>query len=74
MAAYIGALGGIVLGQGRIVIQPYGIDGEWRAYQAAHADAGCALPPSAAPSATLDFRAAPTVTLGGGGFSFSLTF
>lgn len=73
-AAYIGAIGGIILGQGRIVIQPYGIDREWRSYQAAHADAGCAAPVGAAPGGSLGFHLAPTATTGGGGLSFAITF
>jgi hypothetical protein len=72
-AAYIGAIGGIILGQGRIVIQPYGIDREWRTYQAAHADAGCASVSPVA-SAAIDWHLSPSATMGGAGLSFALTF
>jgi hypothetical protein len=75
VAAYIGVIGGIILGQGRIILQPYGIDREWRTYQAAHADAGCeASSAGMAPASSVDVRVLPTTTMGGAGLSLSLTF
>ena len=72
VAAYIGVIGGLILGQGRILSAPGGIDHEWRSYQRAHADAGCAI--GTAPSTPLSWQLTPSGSSSGGGLSFQLTF
>ncbi len=74
VAAYIGVVGGLILGQGRILSAPDGMAREWRTYRAAHADAGCALPVGGGSAASLDWRVTPTATMGGAGLSFGMTF
>lgn len=68
------AAGSSVIGQGRILLHPWGIRDEWRRYSRAHADAGCPpVPPSAE---MLSARTAPRWSLGafGAGASFELAF
>ena len=72
VAAYIGVAGGLVLGQGRILVMPDGIDRAWRAYQRRYPDAGCA--PGAAPSTTPAIAVTPAAFPAGAGLSLSLTF
>lgn len=74
----IGALllagGSAVIGQGRLLLHPWGIRDEWRRYQRVHADAGC---PFSSPSPeVLAARTAPRWSLDayGAGVSFVLAF
>jgi hypothetical protein len=70
---YILAAGGVVLGQGRLLVHPDGILHEWRRYWYLHPDAGCDAP-VAAPTAALRFDVTPLGFAGGGGIGFSLRF
>lgn len=67
------AIGSSVIGQGRILLHPWGIRDEWTRYQRAHADAGCSLP---TPTEVLAARVAPRWSFGafGPGVSFTLAF
>ena len=71
--ALILAAGGVVLGQGRILLHPDGILHEWRRYRFLYADAGCAAP-VAAPTASLRWELGPAAMPGGGGIGLTLTF
>ncbi len=71
--AYVLAAGGVVLGQGRILVHPDGILHEWRRYRALHPDAGCAAP-VAAPTASVRWEIGPAALPAGGGLGLSLTF
>lgn len=71
--AYVLAAGGVVLGQGRLLLHPDGILHEWRRYQFAHPDAGCHPAVPVAISA-LRLDVGPVGVPGGGGIGLSLTF
>lgn len=71
--AYILAAGGVVLGQGRLLLHPDGIMHEWRRYRFQHADAGCA-PTLSVATAAIAWQLMPTAMPGGAGLGFSLTF
>jgi hypothetical protein len=66
------AAGGIVLGQGRLLLHPDGALHDWRRYRFLHPDAGCAAPTPAAPP--IAWRLLPTAMPGGGGLGFTLSF
>lgn len=68
-AALMLAGGTALLGQGRLLLHPWGIRDAWRAYQRRYADAGCPLEVAPRPIAT-------NWSFGsyGVGLSFSLTF
>lgn len=73
-AAFTHAAGGLVLGQGRLLLHPTGAIDAWRTYQARHADAGCR--PEDAPQAELAAPAlalSPAVPGGAGAVGISLT-
>lgn len=73
VGALLLAAGSSVIGQGRLLLHPWGIRDEWRRYRRLHGDAGCALPP---PSAEiLAARVAPRWAFSfGAGISFHLSF
>ena len=71
--AFVMAAGGVVLGQGRLLLHPDGILHEWRRYRFQHPDAGCAAP-TAPPAVAMRWDLAPTVLPEGGGLAFSLSF
>jgi hypothetical protein len=71
--AYVLTAGGVVLGQGRLLLHPDGILHEWRRYQFQHPDAGCS-PTVAVATASLSWQLVPQAMPGGGGLGFSLTF
>jgi hypothetical protein len=68
------AAGSAVIGQGRLLLHPWGIRDEWRRYERAHADAGCPPPPPS--PEVLTARTAPRWSLEamGPGVSFLLAF
>lgn len=72
--AMVLAAGGVVLGQGRILVHPDGILHEWRRYRFLHHDAGCepAVLPQVA--ASLAWRFGPAGFAGGGGLGFQISF
>jgi hypothetical protein len=67
-AAIVLAAGSALLGQGRLLLHPWGIRDAWRAYQRRHPDAGCDWAAPAAPA--LAWSIAPF----GMGMSLSLRF
>jgi hypothetical protein len=71
--AYVLAAGGVVLGQGRLLLHPDGILHEWRRYLYQHPDAGCE-PEVAPPTPSIAWQLTPTAVPGGGGIGFSLRF
>jgi hypothetical protein len=71
--AYILALGGVALGQGRLLLHPDGIMHEWRRYRFAHPDAGCEAP-VAPTSVALNWELGPAALPGGGGVGVSFRF
>lgn len=71
--AYVLSAGGVVLGQGRLLLHPDGILHEWRRYRFQHPDAGCAAPATAS-TARLDWLLGPAAMPGGGGIGLSLRF
>ncbi len=66
--AYLNALGGAVLGLGRLLLRPTSSRGHWRRYRRRYPDAACEEAVAAAPRAR--FR----IGAGGPGITFSLTF
>jgi len=71
--AFILAAGGVVLGQGRLLIHPDGILHEWRRYWFQHPDAGCE-PVVRATGVALNWSLGPAAMPGGGGLGLSLSF
>lgn len=67
-AAMLLAAGSALLGQGRLLLHPWGIRDAWRDYQRRHPDAGCTW--SARPPTPLAWSFAPF----GAGLSFQLRF
>ena len=74
--AFVLAAGGVVLGQGRLLVHPDGILHEWRRYRLLHPDAGCepASPAAAHASLGVGWQLGAAPFAGGGGIGFSLTF
>ncbi|WP_236518003.1 hypothetical protein [Sandaracinus amylolyticus] len=73
--AFLLAGGGVVLGQGRLLLHPTGAIDAWRTYSARHADAGCEsdAPVASAPGPSL--AVSPSVPGPGGvGVSLQLAF
>jgi hypothetical protein len=67
------AIGASVIGQGRLLLHPWGIRDERRRYRRAHEDAGCPLPPP--PPEVLSARLAPRWAFTfGAGLTFHLAF
>ena len=71
--AYVLAAGGVVLGQGRLLVHPDGILHEWRRYWFLHPDAGCE-PVVRPTSIALNWSVGPAAMPGGGGLGISLSF
>lgn len=73
-AALIHAAGGVVLGQGRLLLHPTGPIAAWRTYQARHPDAACSEEaPTAEDAPEVAVSAAP-VGAGGAGVGLTLRF
>ncbi len=71
--AYVLAAGGVVLGQGRLLVHPDGILHEWRRYWFLHPDAGCE-PVVRPTSIALNWSVGPAAMPSGGGLGLSLSF
>ena len=74
--AFTHAVGGVVLGQGRLLLHPTGAIDSWRTYRARHADAGCRpedVPPPA-PSAPGLALSPAVMGPAGAGVSLTLSF
>ena len=71
---YVLMAGGIVLGQGRLLLHPDGILHAWRRYRFAHPDAGCEAGTRASEGSPIAWQLLPTAMPGGGGLGFTLTF
>jgi hypothetical protein len=65
--------GGILLGQGRLLVHPDGALHDWRRYRFAHPDAGCE-PVVRASAPPIAWRLLPTTMPGGAGLGLTLTF
>jgi hypothetical protein len=72
-AAVVHAIGGALLGQGRLLLHPAGIVGAWKRYFARYPDAGCEPPSSVAPEG-LRLAVAPALGPGHAGVALGVRF
>jgi hypothetical protein len=74
VGGYVLMAGGIVLGQGRLLLHPDGTLHDWRRYRFLHPDAGCEPSVRASGAAPVAWRLLPTAMPGGAGLGLTLTF
>jgi hypothetical protein len=72
VTSIIHAIGGTLIGQGRLLLHPTGSIDAWRAYAAAHPDAGCS--PLARYDPGVRLAIAPSAGPNGAGLSLQLVF
>lgn len=71
--AFTHAVGGTILGQGRLLLHPTGAIDSWRTYQARHADAGCRPEDVPPPSTSAPALALTPAAMGPAGAGVALT-
>ena len=71
--AFTHAIGGTILGQGRLLLHPTGAIDAWRTYQARHPDAGCRADDVPRADAAAPALGLAPAALGRGGVGVSLT-